>query len=100
LILFLAIQLARTRNAPVLTGTEKYIGQVANVYQDLAPRGRVWLDSQLWFAESRGQEQVPAKQPVRIVGVDGLTLIVEPVSMPAGRPAVAEDQGNVENHSV
>ena len=64
------------------------------MHQELAPRGRVWFDSQLWFAEARQQQQVPANQPVRIVGVDGLTLIVEPVSTPADPSAVA-----MEDHS-
>jgi membrane-bound serine protease (ClpP class) len=99
LILLLAAQLARTRHAPILTGTEKYIGQVARVYQDLAPRGRVWFDSQLWFAETRQQQPVPAQQPVRIVGMDGLTLIVEPVAKPAERTeTVAEGQSGEKNH--
>jgi membrane-bound serine protease (ClpP class) len=103
LILLVAAQLARTRHAPLRTGAEQYIGQLARVHQELAPRGRVWFDSQLWFAESRQRQNIPAQQSVRIVGVrivgvDGLTLIVEPVSMPPDpSAAVVEGHGGEKN---
>ncbi|MBV7338198.1 nodulation protein NfeD [Chloroflexi bacterium TSY] len=77
--IFLVIgQVARTRNSPLQTGQEQYVGKLATVHQELAPQGRVHFDSQLWFAQLRSSQKVPAQQPVRIVGMDGLTLIVEP----------------------
>jgi membrane-bound serine protease (ClpP class) len=80
-ILLVIGQLARTRKAPLRTGAEQYVGQLATVYQELAPRGRVRFESQLWNAAVRSGQTVPAQQPVRIVGVEGLTLIVEPEAM-------------------
>ena len=79
-ILLIIGQLARTRRAPAHTGYEHYIGQVATVYRELTPRGRVWFEGQLWNAEVRSGEHVAVQQPVRILGIDGLTLIVEPDS--------------------
>lgn len=77
-VLLVITQLARTRKAPLLTGAEQYLGRSAIAYQELAPRGRVRFENQLWNAEVRSGQQVPAGQPVRIVGVDGVTLFVEP----------------------
>jgi membrane-bound serine protease (ClpP class) len=81
-------QLARTRTAPLRTGPEQYVGQVATVYQPLMPQGRVWFEGQLWNANVRSGQTVPIHQPVRIVGVKGLTLIVEPETK-AGQPGAA-----------
>ncbi|MBV7331531.1 nodulation protein NfeD [Chloroflexi bacterium TSY] len=78
-IIFLVIfELARSRNAPIRTGYEHYIGQLATVRKALAPEGRVWFDSQLWYADVCPPQRVPAGQKVRIFEVQGLLLIVEP----------------------
>lgn len=80
LFFFLVIwKLVRTRSAPVLTGYEHFIGQMAQVRQDLQPRGRVWFQGQSWFARAADEREIAAGQQVRIVGIDGLTLIVEMV---------------------
>jgi membrane-bound serine protease (ClpP class) len=77
--IFLIIgQVLRTREAPLLTGSEQYAGQFAQVRQDLRPLGRVWFQGQFWAARTQSGQEVAAGQAVRIVGLDGLTLIVEP----------------------
>ncbi len=78
-LLIVIRQVVRARGEPVRTGTEHYIGQIARVRQDLQPRGRVWFQGQPWTAVTRSGEFVPAGQDVRIVEIDGLILIVEPV---------------------
>jgi membrane-bound serine protease (ClpP class) len=78
--IFLVVgQVMRTRRTPVMTGYEQYAGQVVVVYESLKPRGRVRFQGQLWFAESPSGEEIPAGSRVKIVGVEDLTLIVEPV---------------------
>jgi membrane-bound serine protease (ClpP class) len=72
-------QVVRARGEPVRTGQERYIGQTARVRDALEPRGRVWFQGQGWSAIARDGETVPAGQWVRIVAVEGLTLIVEPI---------------------
>lgn len=77
---FLVIgQLIRARFAPLQTGQERFIGQVVPVRQDLNPRGRVWFQGQGWFARTAEGQVIEAGKTVRIVGMDGLTLVVEPV---------------------
>jgi membrane-bound serine protease (ClpP class) len=76
--IFLVVgQVARTRKSPLLTGYEQYIGQLAIVHHDLTPKGRVRFEGQLWNAELHPPQFVPAGEEVRIIGIEGLTLIVE-----------------------
>jgi membrane-bound serine protease (ClpP class) len=82
LVFLVMTQVARTRKAPLRTGKEKYVGQVVRVHEDLDPRGRVWFQGQTWFASVRGARPVPAGQQVRIVDLEGLVLIVEPINPP------------------
>jgi membrane-bound serine protease (ClpP class) len=73
-------QLLKTRTAPIATGKEYYVGQTARVHETLNPRGRIWFEGQTWWSELRsGEGEIPTGKRVRIVGIDGLTLIVEPV---------------------
>lgn len=77
---FLVIgQVIRARFAPVETGQEKFIGQTAQVRQSLSPQGRVWFQGQSWFARTAEEQEVESGNEVRIIDIDGLTLIVEPV---------------------
>lgn len=78
-LLVVITQLTRTRKVPPLTGYEHYIGQVASVRQTLCPTGRVWFEGQTWFAKTKGDEEVAEGQSVRVVALEGLTLIVEPI---------------------
>jgi membrane-bound serine protease (ClpP class) len=78
-LMFLAVrEVTRTRKAPPLTGSEQFAGHLATVFQELAPSGRVRFDGQLWFAVVRPAQVVPVGQDVRIIGLEGLTLLVEP----------------------
>jgi membrane-bound serine protease (ClpP class) len=77
--LFVVGQMIRTRHAPLLTGYEQFVGQLGQVRRDLAPEGRVWFQGQLWFARTQSGQEVETGKDVRIVSVDDLTLIVEPL---------------------
>ncbi|MCZ7543306.1 MAG: nodulation protein NfeD [Anaerolineae bacterium] len=78
-VLLVVRQVVRSRKAPLLTGHEQFIGQIGRVHQDLRPNGRVRFQGQLWYARAHAGEEIAAGQDVRIVEVDGLTLVVEPV---------------------
>jgi len=78
-ILLVVSQLVQARHLPARTGYEQFIGEIGLVHETLHPRGRVRFQSQLWFAETRSPLEIAVGQPVRITGIDGLTLIVEPV---------------------
>jgi membrane-bound serine protease (ClpP class) len=85
-IILIVGQVSRTRKTPILTGQEQYAGHLAIVRQDLAPRGRVHFDGQLWYAEVQPPQIVPVQQKVRIIGLEGLTLIVEPTAETLSTP--------------
>jgi len=75
----------RAQRSPVTTGVEGMLGQTATVIVALAPTGRVRLLGENWAARlagNRAGSEAPIRigQSVRITGIDGITLIVEPVS--------------------
>jgi membrane-bound serine protease (ClpP class) len=75
----------RAQRRPVTTGVEGLIGRTATVIVALAPTGRVRLLGENWAARlagNRADNEAPIRtgQSVRITGIDGITLIVEPVS--------------------
>jgi membrane-bound serine protease (ClpP class) len=65
--------LARYR---VSTGSEGLVGEEATVVEPCAPEGTVRLRSEIWKA--RSSFPCGAGDRVRVTGVDGLTLEVEP----------------------
>jgi membrane-bound serine protease (ClpP class) len=82
-LLVVVRQVARVRRSPLLTGYEHFIGKKGIVHEKLNPRGRIRFEGQLWFAEVKPENEEVEPRPllpgetVRIVAVDGLTLIVE-----------------------
>lgn len=71
---FAMIRLSRRRRPAV--GSEAFVGRRAVVATPCLPDGQVRIDGEIWAA--RAPSRVPAGAYVRIVGVDGLTLLVEP----------------------
>jgi membrane-bound serine protease (ClpP class) len=69
----------RARRNKVVTGVEGMIGETGVAVGELNPSGTILVRGEYWNAHASGQ--VPASEPVRITGIDGLTLRVEP--MPA-----------------
>jgi len=84
-LFFAAIGLLGTRSfgkRPV-TGREAMVGRIAVVREALDPVGAVWVLGERWQAELMAPEPGAAAQPgseVRIERVQGLTLVVSPVS--------------------
>jgi membrane-bound ClpP family serine protease len=50
------------------------------VKRAIAPTGIVYAVGEEWSARSASGSDIPAGEPVRVVGQDGLTLIVEPAA--------------------
>lgn len=69
-----ALQLRRRR---ATTGEEELIGAEAQVVAPLAPEGQVRVHGELWQARLSGGGSAAAGERVRIVGRDGLTLLVQ-----------------------
>lgn len=84
--IFLLALVLKARRAKVATGTAGMIGEVGTAYTDLNPEGKVFVHGEFWDAEAT--VPVKASTRVRVIGVDGLTLRVEPVSTEKGESNV------------
>jgi membrane-bound serine protease (ClpP class) len=67
----------RARRRRPVSGREEMIGGTATALEDFTSRGRVRAHSEEW--QARSAEPVSAGQQLRIVGMEGLVLIVEPL---------------------
>jgi membrane-bound serine protease (ClpP class) len=61
-----------------VVGAETLIGRNAVVISSCRPRGQVRLNGEIWAA--RCDAGAMDDETVRVIGLDGLTLIVEPVT--------------------
>jgi membrane protein implicated in regulation of membrane protease activity len=61
------------------TGTAALLGRETEATQALAPRGLVRVGNERWLARTRRNEHIGAGSRVRVVGADGLVLVVEEV---------------------
>ncbi len=69
----------RAQTARARTGAEALIGSVGEVKVTLAPRGKVFVDGELWNAEA--DERIPAGEAVRVVSVENLKLKVRRIGV-------------------
>jgi len=72
----------RARHLPRQSGLEGFAGEEGVAVDDLDPLGRVRVRRESWSAESAGGK-IPAGTTVRVKAVEGLRLIVEPISAAA-----------------
>ncbi len=70
------IRYARRRRAQV--GVQTLVGATAQVITPLSPLGQVKLDGVIWRARAEGGAR--PGESVRVLGVEGLTLEVEPAA--------------------
>ena len=89
LALFLLIVSDRRKQKVATSLADRMVGQTGVVRSTLDPVGAALVGSELWTARSEGGS-LPAETPVRVVGVDGLRLLVE-------APAAAEGSQDSED---
>jgi membrane-bound serine protease (ClpP class) len=65
----------RAQRRRVQTGRDAMIGALGVARSELAPEGTVFVQGELWKAETAGGV-IPAGQPVRVTGINGLRLKV------------------------
>ena len=63
-------------------GMEALMGREVEVRRACRPLGEIRVRGEIWRA--RCEQGADAGDRVRVVGLDGLTLLVEPVSPPSG----------------
>ena len=78
LLATVGIRYTRRRRAQV--GAQTMIGETAEVVAALTPNGQVKLDGAIWAAHADSGARVGER--VRVKGIDGLTLEVEPIVAP------------------
>ncbi len=76
ILLFLVSLVVRARMARPQTGREGFAGDTAAALTDLAPCGKVLYKGEIW--QARSSREVKAGGKVRITGLEGLELKVEP----------------------
>jgi membrane-bound serine protease (ClpP class) len=79
-----AVMRTRTMTAsPGMVGAALPSGTRAVVRRPLEPVGSVYAGGEEWTARATGDRKLERGTPVRIVGVDGLTVLVEPDPQPS-----------------
>jgi membrane-bound serine protease (ClpP class) len=79
----------RTHRSQVTTGREGLVGEVGRVVEALAPRGKVFVHGEYWYARADGP--VAAGTEVEVVAVDGMHLAVRPLSVSGIATAPPDD---------
>jgi membrane-bound serine protease (ClpP class) len=72
--------MTRTRFATPTIGREWMIGEMGVAVSTLSPDGVIELGTAKWRARTNRATPIAAGQPIRVVGIDGVTLDVEPES--------------------
>jgi membrane-bound serine protease (ClpP class) len=75
----------RTRRMamPGLVGLDVGKGMRGVVRQPLEPLGSIFVAGEEWTARSVGDEPIARGTPVKVIAVDGLTVLVEPDPQPS-----------------
>jgi membrane-bound serine protease (ClpP class) len=74
--------IAKTREVVSTLGLSPLIGGEAVVTSDLNPRGTVRVKTEIWTAETPSGTVVKVGEKVKVVGMDGVILTVEPQPSP------------------
>jgi membrane-bound serine protease (ClpP class) len=78
---FVAWKIAASRRRKLVSGTQGLVGEVGEALGDLGPEGgNVFVHGEYWHA--RASRPVARGSRVKVVGIDGLVLTVEPEDGP------------------
>ncbi len=78
------------RRHPPLTGEDQYVGEVLTTRRANGNRGQAFVGGAWWNVRAREGELKDGDQ-VRVIGYEGLDLVVEPLAKPSGSDKI--DQG-------
>jgi membrane-bound serine protease (ClpP class) len=81
ILLFILRRAATSLRVPVTTGSSGMIGLTGKALSELAPAGSVFVHGEIWSAVSAAA--IAAGEPIRVLGIDGLTLRVERAAPPS-----------------
>jgi membrane-bound serine protease (ClpP class) len=83
LIAYAAIRTRAMATTPGLVGARLATGTPAVVRRPLEPIGSVYAAGEEWTARTAGDQPLNRGTTVKVVGIDGLTVIVEPDPQPS-----------------
>ena len=83
LVVVSAIRLRRMGPPPILDGVGVVRGMLGIVRSPLEPLGSVYISGEDWSARSVNDQPIARGTQVKVVEVDGLTVLVEPEPMPS-----------------
>ena len=83
LITVTAIRTRRMKGSPGLIGEGIHSGTTGIVRRPLEPLGSVHIAGEEWSARSVDDQPIERGTPVKVVSVDGLTVLVEPDQQPS-----------------
>lgn len=83
LITVTAIRTRQMKGSPGLIGEVIHSGTTGIVRRPLEPLGSVHIAGEEWSARSVGDQPIERGTPVKVVAVDGLTVLVEPDQQPS-----------------
>ncbi len=76
-VMFVIERANLAKSEPIRSGPEQLVGMAAEVRESLSPTGQVFVDGGLWKARlDEDGESARVGDDVRIVAIDGLTLVV------------------------
>lgn len=78
----LAKKLLEAAALPPLHDVNRLIGMIGTARTKIYTSGTVYLESELWSA--RSDQEIPAGSEVRVVEIDGITLVVEQAEPESG----------------
>ena len=77
LSLFIYYKIRKAMESVPKGGMDEMMGEEGDIIESLTPEGRIRVKNEIWYA--RSTVPVMAGERGRIVGFDGLTLIIEPI---------------------
>ena len=87
LVVISALRSRRLTSSAGTVGTGVPVGSVGQVRRPLGPLGSAYVAGEEWSARSADDRPIERGTAVRVVGVDGLTVIVEAVAEAPPEPA-------------
>lgn len=84
----------RTMRTKASSGREGLVGSFAQVIEDLEPEGMVSCHGEIWKARIKGDLSMKKGTQARVVRIEGLVLLVEPLDGKEEKKEVLKNDGN------
>ncbi len=84
----------RTMRTKASSGREGLVGSFAQVIEDLEPEGMVSCHGEIWKARIKGDLSMKKGTQTRVVRIEGLVLLVEPLDGKEEKKEVLKNDGN------